>query len=133
MRYLLVSVLVVSLIVVLIIPTAAQDSEIPAWIKNNAGWWATDTISETEFINAITYLIKVGIVIIETSENYKQIVQNPMELLDDLSFLEQTLFPGNISRSEHLTNSYGFRGTEISESKPSDTYRIFMVGGLTNS
>ena len=21
--------------------TAAQDSEIPAWIKNNAGWWAS--------------------------------------------------------------------------------------------
>ena len=26
--------------------TAAQDSEIPAWIKNNAGWWATDQIDD---------------------------------------------------------------------------------------
>ena len=109
----------------------SETQEIPEWIKNNAGWWADDKISEGEFVNAITYLIKVGIIITETNENEKQSIQNPMELLDDLSFLEQTLFPGSMSRSEHLTNSYGFRGTEISESKPSDTYRIFMVGGLT--
>ena len=27
--------------------------------------------------------------------------------------------------------SLGFRGTEFSEIKPSDTYRIFMIGGST--
>ena len=122
--------LLVLFVLGLSIPSAFGEY-VPDWVKNTAGWWATDTISETEFINAITYLIKVGIVIIETSENEKQFVQNPMELLDDLSFLEQTLFPESINRSEHLTNSHGFRGQEISESKPSDTYRIFIVGGLT--
>ena len=30
---------------------------IPSWIKNNAGWWADDKISEVDFLQAIGYLI----------------------------------------------------------------------------
>ena len=53
-------------------PIAAQDSEIPAWIKNNAGWWATDQIDDSSFLQGIQYLIKEGVMIIpptETSES----------------------------------------------------------------
>ncbi len=35
---------------------------IPKWIKNNAGWWAEDSISDDEFINNIQYLIKTNII-----------------------------------------------------------------------
>ena len=35
------------------IPNAFTQDVIPDWIKNNAGWWADDKISEAEFINAI--------------------------------------------------------------------------------
>ncbi|MDC0168999.1 hypothetical protein OAI77_05120 [Candidatus Nitrosopelagicus sp.] len=28
---------------------------VPNWVKNTAGWWATDVISETEFVNAIEF------------------------------------------------------------------------------
>jgi len=45
---------------------------IPDWIKNNAGWWATDQIDDSAFIQGIQYLIKEGIMIIpptETSES----------------------------------------------------------------
>ena len=52
--------------------TAAEDSEIPAWIKNNAGWWATDQIDDSSFLQGIQYLIKEGIMVIpptETSES----------------------------------------------------------------
>ena len=45
-------------------PTAAQDSEIPAWIKNNAGWWADGQIDDLSFLQGIQYLIKEGIMII---------------------------------------------------------------------
>ena len=49
-------------------PTAAQDSEIPAWIKNNAGWWATDKIDDLSFLQGIQYLIKEGIMVIPPTE-----------------------------------------------------------------
>jgi len=38
--------------------------EIPQWIKNNAGWWANDAISQTEFLKTIEFLIKQKILII---------------------------------------------------------------------
>ena len=50
----------------------AQDSEIPAWIKNNAGWWADGQIDDSSFLQGIQYLIKEGIMVIpptETSES----------------------------------------------------------------
>jgi len=48
--------------------TAAQDSEIPGWIKNNAGWWATDQIDDSSFLQGIQYLIKEGIMVIPPTE-----------------------------------------------------------------
>ena len=38
--------------------TAAQDSEIPAWIKNNAGWWADGQIDDASFLKGIEYLVE---------------------------------------------------------------------------
>jgi hypothetical protein len=35
--------------------------EIPPWIKNNAGWWASGQISDNDFVSGIQYLIKNGI------------------------------------------------------------------------
>ena len=37
-------------------------AEVPAWVKNNAGWWADGTISDTEFLTGIEFLIKDGII-----------------------------------------------------------------------
>ena len=50
----------------------AQDHEIPSWIKNNAGWWASDQIPDLVFLHGIQFLIKEGIIVIpptETSES----------------------------------------------------------------
>ena len=35
---------------------------VPAWIKNNAGWWASGQIDDITYISGIHYLIKVGII-----------------------------------------------------------------------
>jgi hypothetical protein len=48
-----------------------EQVSIPTWIKNNAGWWATDQIDDSSFLQGIQYLIKERIMIIpptETSE-----------------------------------------------------------------
>ena len=69
MRILFLSVLVFFVIGILIIPNAfAQDSEIPTWIKNNAGWWATDQIDDSSFLQGIQYLINKVIMIIPSTE-----------------------------------------------------------------
>ena len=36
-------------------PVEAQDSEIPTWIKNNAGWWAEGQIRDNDFVKGIEF------------------------------------------------------------------------------
>ena len=59
MKYIIASLLVFS-VIGLMIPSAFAES-VPSWVKNTAGWWATDAISETEFVNAIEFLVKENI------------------------------------------------------------------------
>ena len=35
-------------------------SEIPVWIKNNAGWWADGSIDDASFVQGIQFLVKEG-------------------------------------------------------------------------
>ena len=39
----------------------STESEIPSWIKNNAGWWADGAIDDNAFVQGIQYLITNGI------------------------------------------------------------------------
>ena len=41
------------------------DKEIPYWVKTNASWWASDKISDNDFIAGIQYLIKNEIIRLE--------------------------------------------------------------------
>ena len=44
------------------------ETSIPPWIKNNAGWWATDQIADSAFLEGIQYLIKEGIMVVSPTE-----------------------------------------------------------------
>ena len=44
-----------------------QSQEVPDWVKNTASWWAEDKISETEFVNAIKFLVTHGIITVNDS------------------------------------------------------------------
>ena len=69
MRYLLLSVLVVSLVGILMAPVvSSQQATIPAWIKINAIWWASDQIPDSAFLQGIQFLIKEGIMVIPSTE-----------------------------------------------------------------
>ena len=50
---------------ILVPNSSAQDAQIPGWIKNVAGWWAIDDISENEFLTGIEYLINNNIILID--------------------------------------------------------------------
>ncbi len=43
--------------------------EIPSWIKNNAGWWADNTIDDETFVQGIQYLINEEIMNIPQTES----------------------------------------------------------------
>jgi hypothetical protein len=47
-----------------VIPKSATNSilKIPQWVKNNAEWWAQGLISDSEYAQAIEYLINQGII-----------------------------------------------------------------------
>ena len=58
-------------------------AEVPSWVKSNAGWWADGTISETEFLTGIEFLVKDGIITVpptsvssETSDSVPAWVKN---------------------------------------------------------
>ena len=38
------------------------DTIIPDWVRTTAGWWAHHQISDDQFISAIQYLIKIGLI-----------------------------------------------------------------------
>ena len=42
--------------------------KIPDWIKNNAKWWSSDSISDEEFISGIKHLIDIGIISVSPSD-----------------------------------------------------------------
>ena len=39
---------------------ASNTSEIPVWIKNNAGWWADGSIDDDSFVQGIQFLVQEG-------------------------------------------------------------------------
>ena len=48
---------------------------IPTWIKNTAGWWATDKIPDEEFIKSLQFLVENNIIKIESSGKTQSTLQ----------------------------------------------------------
>jgi len=70
MKYITALLLALS-VIGLMIPSAFAEN-VPEWVKNTAGWWATNQIDDSAFLQGIQYLIKEGIMVIppaETSES----------------------------------------------------------------
>jgi hypothetical protein len=44
--------------------TTSGTPAIPAWIKTNAGWWASGQISDGDFVKGIQWLISNGIIVV---------------------------------------------------------------------
>ncbi|NWK04618.1 hypothetical protein HX833_00770 [Marine Group I thaumarchaeote] len=41
------------------------ESTVPDWVKNTVGWWASEQIPDSAFLQGIQYLIKEGIIVVE--------------------------------------------------------------------
>jgi plastocyanin len=61
-------VLVFSILLISFSVNFANAESVPEWVKNNALWYGQGDISETEFLNAIKFLIESGVIVIESAE-----------------------------------------------------------------
>tara|TARA_B100001741_G_scaffold76351_1_gene61796 strand:- start:53 stop:1402 length:1350 start_codon:yes stop_codon:yes gene_type:complete len=71
---------------------------VPTWIKNTAGWWATDMIPDEEFLKGINFLIDNGLLVIDlessqelTEEKQKIQDRNQWEFTRYLDRIEKTV------------------------------------------
>ena len=87
-------------------------NNVPEWVKNTAGWWAEDAISETEFLNAIEFLIKEGIIQIKTPQSELQILLQKRENLIDFIWKGDgfpTRFPDSVEQGISDKNFYDLK------------------------
>jgi len=59
-----------------------KDIVIPAWIKNNAGWWADDSISDSDFLYGIKFLVENNIIQFQSDVYYEKSKNIEKHLLD---------------------------------------------------
>ena len=45
---------------------SASAEQLPAWVKNNAGWWAGGKIGDDEFVKGIQYMVASEIITVST-------------------------------------------------------------------
>jgi hypothetical protein len=43
-----------------------ESGKVPAWVKNNAEWWAKDSIDDDTFVSGIQFLIQEEIISVST-------------------------------------------------------------------
>ena len=51
------------------INVSAEEGLIPSWIKSTASFWVDGQIGDSEFLSALQFLVKEGILIIPAEEN----------------------------------------------------------------
>lgn len=73
-----------------------ENEAIPLWIRNNAGWWYSDQISDDDFIKGIEYLISKNIITSQKSgEGVKSVQQIPAWVKNNAGWWSQGLISDN--------------------------------------
>ncbi len=90
----------------------AQDSNIPNWIKNTAGWWANGEVEDAEFFSLIEFLVDKEIITIPNNRDDSQRVQ---ELENELSNLKsQTIIDIQNAYEDGFKDGYADKPVEQS-------------------
>jgi len=87
----------------------------PSWVKNSAGWWSNNEISDTEFISGIKYLIENNIIKV-TIQKDSELIKKDLErkawnferyLIDiQTDMKKQNRYVENINPSEYVIIKY---------------------------
>ena len=90
---------------------AENENLVPDWIQNTALWYGQNLVSETEFLNAIEFLITNGI--IDVGFNEESLVMNSFEKIEDNGDFFVTYYPNpnstyEISAKQWVQDSFYF-------------------------
>ena len=74
---------------------------IPSWIKNNAGWWADDNISDSDFLYGIKFLVEANIIKFQSELTFGGTVNIEKHILDWDTIVNDSIYAydGSIKRS----------------------------------
>ena len=67
-----------------------SQGDIPGWIKATAGFWVDDTITDDEFLQAISYLIEEGVIKVEPNRSCYDIMSDAKSYM--YAYLGASLF-----------------------------------------
>jgi len=90
---------------------AEDESLIPSWIKNTAQFWVEDQVSDSEFINALQYMISNEIIQIpgQSDDKIKEIQDENERLRDEIKSLKSQLSGQmQIDFEEYYSKAFGF-------------------------
>ena len=88
--------------------------DIPAWVKNIAGFWADDQISDTEYANSISFLIDQQIIEVESVPVAEQEL-TCSDLSESMILLLAAVTVGKASENERFISSITTESLEFVE------------------
>jgi len=123
----------------------AENSAIPEWIKNNAKWWSEGSISDSDYVKSLEYLINNGMIDVpipitevtaaqtmyseeERAQSFRVTISNIMEPLPIHFFEKFELTTSITNKDDPLGRLYDFRDpspTFLLESLPSADKKPF--------
>ena len=69
-----------------------NDISIPSWIKNNAEWWADDSISASDFLHGIKFLVETNIIQFQSNVDYEKTRNIQKHLLDWDTIVDDSIY-----------------------------------------
>jgi len=81
-----VPIMLFSILLVSFSVNFANAESVPEWVKNNALWYGQGIISETEFLDAIKFLIEEGIIVLDSAGEAVSVISDAIVTIPNGNF-----------------------------------------------
>jgi len=112
------------------ITASAANTSVPDWVKNNAKWWSEGSITETDYIKSLEFLITQGIIQIPIPITEVTAAQTPLTDDERAQYFVVTFDDGLIEEPLTIDTFIKFEATS-SQTKQSEflaTFPIYKFG-----
>ena len=118
-------VIIFGLLVIFSISNAFGE-EIPSWIKNSAGWWANDSITDADFVKGIEFLVNEEIIQIEKSLIQSKTSEIPSWIKNSAGWWAD----GTIGDTDFLNGIQYLVSNGIISVSQDSSYEKLLIGGF---